>query len=308
MAEFKYKFSVIIPTYNRANLLERCLNSLVEQTFKDFEVLVCDDGSTDNTKEISQKFESVLDIKYLWEENWGGPARPRNRGIAVSKGEWICFLDSDDWWFSNKLEEVRKCILSNDYVDFICHELLLSKVNQNKKQILHCGPIVPNLYENLLNYGDVFLNSAISIRKSTLVKFDLKLNESKSFVGVEDYDLCLKLASFKAIFVCINMPLGEYYQEGSNISLSSSHLVNLESLLKYHVFEYQNFEQNKKKLWKKVSSRLNIIKAVVFFNKREYTNFFIHMFMSIRQYRHGFFKYAWSIINQSVKDFYSRNK
>lgn len=114
------KYSVIIPTYNRAKLLNKCLRSLAEQTFRDFEVLVCDDGSRDNSKDIVDSYKDRLNIQYLWEENWGGPARPRNRGIQASKGEWICFLDSDDWWESTKLEECLSYL--NDY-DVIYHNL-----------------------------------------------------------------------------------------------------------------------------------------------------------------------------------------
>ena len=81
MKHNKIKFSIIIPTYNRALLLKRCLDSLCSQTYRDFEVIVCDDGSTDGTNEIINQFEDKLSLKYLYDTNWGGPARPRNNGI-----------------------------------------------------------------------------------------------------------------------------------------------------------------------------------------------------------------------------------
>jgi len=85
--------SVIIPTYNRSKELKRCLESLTRQTYKKFEVIVCDDGSTDNTKEVVNSYRNVLNIIYIKDENFGGPARPRNNGIKLSNGEYIAFLD-----------------------------------------------------------------------------------------------------------------------------------------------------------------------------------------------------------------------
>ncbi len=125
----KIIFSVIIPKYNRTETLKRALQSLVTQTYKEFEVIVCDDGSTDNTKEIVDSFKNNLSIRYIWEENWGGPARPRNSGINISKNEWICFLDSDDWWYPKKLETVLSRL---NNADIIYHDLDVFTPNGKK--------------------------------------------------------------------------------------------------------------------------------------------------------------------------------
>ena len=82
-------FSVVIPTYNRANMLQRALESVLAQSYDNFEILVMDDGSTDNTAEVVASFTDPR-ITYRWNKNFGGPARPRNKGIALAKGEWIC--------------------------------------------------------------------------------------------------------------------------------------------------------------------------------------------------------------------------
>ena len=99
-------FTVIIPTYNRAELLRRALESVHSQTYRDFEVIVCDDGSTDHTRDVANSFAGRMHMSYLRDENWGGPARPRNRGIQEASGEWLCFLDADDWWYPEKLAAV----------------------------------------------------------------------------------------------------------------------------------------------------------------------------------------------------------
>src|SRR5262245_8218338 len=98
------RVSVVIPTYNRARDLRRCLDSLVAQSFRDFEVLVCDDGSTDDTATVAAAFEARLDLTYHWAENFGGPARPRNTGLNRARGAYVAFLDSDDWWAPRKLQ------------------------------------------------------------------------------------------------------------------------------------------------------------------------------------------------------------
>jgi len=94
--------SVIIPTYNSAEYIEEALGSVFEQTFQDFEIIVVDDGSTDNTAEVLKKYGDR--IRYIYQEN-NGPASARNRGIRAARGEYIAFLDADDLWVTTKLEK-----------------------------------------------------------------------------------------------------------------------------------------------------------------------------------------------------------
>ena len=96
--------SVIVPVYNSAHLITRLLESLVQQSYKAFEVLICDDGSTDNLKEIIELYESKLNIRYFKNKNFGGPAVSRNIGIKNSKGKFLAFVDADDWWKRDKLK------------------------------------------------------------------------------------------------------------------------------------------------------------------------------------------------------------
>ena len=83
------RFSVVIPTYNRAKEIRRCLDSLVAQNFQDFEVLICDDGSTDDTSSVVSEYSHLLDITYRCGEHFGGPARPRNCGISLARAPYI---------------------------------------------------------------------------------------------------------------------------------------------------------------------------------------------------------------------------
>lgn len=248
------RVSVVIPTFNRALDLERCLNALVTQTISDFEVLVCDDGSTDNTFEVVQKFNGLLDIRYDYASNFGGPARPRNRGIKLARADYIAFLDSDDWWLPSKLE---KSLASLEVgADLVFHDLWnVTHIHQTifKSKIKSNQPGSP-VYERLLCSGLVIPNSSIVVR-ATILRSIGDINESKEIVAVEDFDMLLRIAQKTDRFVKIKDCLGFYWNGGGNISAASSkniqrtqavyqiHLQNLrpaervraESLLAYRV-------------------------------------------------------------------------
>lgn len=93
--------SVIVVTYNRAQYLKDALDSILRQTFKDYEIILVDDGSTDNTKEIVEQYEG---IQYIYQEH-GGISKARNTAVRVAKGKWIATLDSDDLWKEEKLQK-----------------------------------------------------------------------------------------------------------------------------------------------------------------------------------------------------------
>ena len=93
--------SVIVVSYNRAHFLKDALDSIKRQTFTDYEIVLVDDGSTDNTKEIVEKYE---EIRYIYQEH-SGISKARNEGVKAARGKWIAFLDSDDLWKEDKLQK-----------------------------------------------------------------------------------------------------------------------------------------------------------------------------------------------------------
>ena len=99
------KISVVIPAYNAARFLPRCLESVFAQTLKPLEVIVVDDGSTDNTAAVAEELGATV----LRRPN-GGPGAARNAGIQFASGEWIALLDADDLWAAEKLERQAACI------------------------------------------------------------------------------------------------------------------------------------------------------------------------------------------------------
>jgi teichuronic acid biosynthesis glycosyltransferase TuaG len=210
-----YLFSVVIPTYNRRVDLERCLNSLVEQTFKNFEVIICDNASTDDTKELIEKYNTLLNLNYIvLPENSGGPARPRNTGIINAKGEWICFLDSDDWYANNKLEYISN--LNLDTIDFVYHKLVSIdrkglQGTMYTRQINNEEPLI-----DFLTRFNPILTSSTCIRKSIFTLNNLLFSEDKKIIGVEDFDLWIRMGLTGTKFKLINKDLGFYNKEGAD--------------------------------------------------------------------------------------------
>jgi glycosyltransferase involved in cell wall biosynthesis len=112
-------FSVIITTYNRSTLLKRALDSLIAQTEKDWEAIIIDDGSTDNTaSSIKPYLENGSRVKYVYQENTGY-AMSKNTGIFLSKGKFITFLDSDDEYATTHLEERKSILVNNPEIEFL---------------------------------------------------------------------------------------------------------------------------------------------------------------------------------------------
>jgi glycosyltransferase involved in cell wall biosynthesis len=99
-------FSIIIPTYNRAHTIRMPVDSVLRQTFTDWELIIVDDGSTDDTKTIIENYSDPR-IRYVWQENQGQSAA-QNCGIQLSEGEWICLQDSDDYYLDHFLETMKK--------------------------------------------------------------------------------------------------------------------------------------------------------------------------------------------------------
>lgn len=190
-----YFFSIIIPTFNRSALLKRALESIYKQTFSEYEVIVIDDGSTDDTAKMLQAdFPSV---KYLYQEN-DGVSSARNKGLKIAKGEWLAFLDSDDEWLSSKLEK-QIAILKLTPDAKICHteEIWVRngvRVNQMKKHKKTGGWIFPQCLPLC-----AMSPSSIVIHRSV---FDEVGEFDTSLPACEDYDLWLRItAKYPVLYV-----------------------------------------------------------------------------------------------------------
>ena len=120
-----YFFSVVIPLYNKANYIQSCLESVLKQTHKEFEVILVNDGSTDGSEAVVERFQDSR-IRLVHQENKGASAA-RNKGVSLAKHEWIALIDADDYWYPNHLEELQNTIEQFPKADVVCnnYEILL---------------------------------------------------------------------------------------------------------------------------------------------------------------------------------------
>ena len=125
-------FSIIIPVYNVEKYLERCLQSVVDQTFKDYEVIIIDDGSTDNSSSIANKFASINNSFHVFHQKNSGLGAARNTGISKASGEYLIFIDGDDWIEENYFLEIKKLLQKEEY-DIIRCGWIVEEHNQEEK-------------------------------------------------------------------------------------------------------------------------------------------------------------------------------
>ena len=204
-------FSIIIPTYNQDYLLKKCLESVLNQTFKQWEVIIINNYSNDETIEVYQSFNDER-IKLRNFRNNGIIASSRNFGLTLAEFPYIAFLDSDDMWFPERLEKSYYYLTIGN--DIVCHdEIWLWEDGTNK--IVNYGPEKRASYKNLLFKGNVLSTSAISCKKDLLIKLN-GFDENPLMAGNEDYDLWMRISKFeKYKFKFIQEPLG-YYRIHSN--------------------------------------------------------------------------------------------
>jgi glycosyltransferase involved in cell wall biosynthesis len=205
--------SIVIPTYNHARFISKSLKSVIDQTFENWEAIVIDNHSTDDTDKILIKHTDSR-IKYLKIDNKGIIAKSRNLGIKEAKGEWIAFLDSDDWWTRDKLEICFRNI--NEEVDFIYHDLEIvdkkSKSYFRKKKFKgrHLSkPILKDLLIGVIAEGNAIGNSSVIVRKNMLNKIG-GISEKENLVASEDYNTWLRIAEITDKFKYIKKRLGYY--------------------------------------------------------------------------------------------------
>lgn len=162
MKQNKPFFSIITATYNRAYCLEKPINSVLNQEFQDWELIIVDDGSIDNTDEVVEKYLKDDRIKYIKLEKNSGVNVARNRGIGISKGEYIVLLDSDNEFYPNVFNKYKETIekYSFPYMKFLC---------QNQDGI---STVVNNNFSGYISYSD-FLDEKLSGEYQTLVETNL---------------------------------------------------------------------------------------------------------------------------------------
>lgn len=208
--------SVVIPTYNHARYLRRALQSVIDQTYTNWEAIVIDNHSKDNTDEVMASFADPR-ITYLKIHNNGVIAASRNAGIREAKGEWIAFLDSDDWWTVDKLQACFDCI--DDQVDLVYHDLEIVRDPPAliRRNAIKTWQVKKPVLIDLLLKGNAIANSSVVVRKSMLEKIG-GINMSVEMIAAEDYNTWMRIAQITDQFVYLPRRLGYYLTHNQSIS------------------------------------------------------------------------------------------
>ena len=274
--------SVVIPTYNHAHFLVTALQSVIDQTYSNWEAIVVDNHSTDNTDTVVQSFNNPR-ISLLKIHNDGVIAASRNMGIKNAKGEWIAFLDSDDLWYPEKLQIVMDQVKATPSIDiFTTDEMLVNELT-GEKSALHYGPSSPNFYKQLLVTGNCLSPSATLVRREFLTSVDILFREKKEFITAEDYDFWLLLARADAKFKFIRSIQGEYRIHANNHSGKiERHEQSIGEVIKDHVFKLQAFQPDKERLWRDINARFKVARAKNFFINRQFIAATVELFDACR--------------------------
>jgi glycosyltransferase involved in cell wall biosynthesis len=212
-----------MPAYNVENYIAQSIESVIAQTYKAWELLIVDDGSTDNTSTIIKEFASKdYRIKYFYQEN-GRQAKARNFALSMAKGEILAFLDSDDLWLPKKLE-ISLQILLESKVDLLFTDIYI--FSDNLFDLFNVNYPVKGV-DNLTYFGDEALrlfikdnrvpNLTVLVYKSSVI--DLGGFDSNC-VTAEDFDLWIRLLKSGAVFKSISQPLSAYRMVNNSISSS----------------------------------------------------------------------------------------
>jgi glycosyltransferase involved in cell wall biosynthesis len=209
--------SIIIPCYNHGKYLSQAVESILAQDYKNIEIVVVDDGSADNTKTVAQEYNEV---KYVYQTNQGLSAA-RNTGIDNSTGEFLIFLDADDWLLPEAISKNLKFFCQEERIAFVSGGYQMLNVKQGNVATIK-NAVEGDYYHELLKVNYIGMHAAVMFRRSVFkdFRYDTSLRAS------EDYDLYLRIAR-KYPVTHHTEPIAMYRKHESNMS------GNIPLMLKY---------------------------------------------------------------------------
>lgn len=243
MSEINAIISVIIPTYNREYLVSQAIQSVLTQTYRDFELIVVDDASDDNTEAVVNNFNDSR-IRYIKHEKNAGVSAARNTGIIAARGEYIAFLDSDDKWLPEKLEKQLRLFKQSPPEVGVIYTWWRVINNRTQVESIRSPKYRGFLLQNLLYNNLVGTPSTVIAKREAFdkgVTFDINLR------CCEDWDVWLQLAQHYD-FDFVSEPLVEYrdHNEDRRGSVNSNLILEgyLKFLKKHHQKNVDFFKKN----------------------------------------------------------------
>lgn len=299
-------FSVIIPTFNGEYFIAETIESVLNQTFTDFEIIIVNDGSTDNTSTILKKYQ-LKDprIKVITIPNSGGPTTPMNVGIMNTNGKYIAFLDHDDLWHPSKLEIVYSIFLQNPYIGFVGSNVTI--LNEKDTSVTNAYASTHNHSiprENILagKYFNTF--SMLVIRRTTIEKVGML---DTNFFIFADYEMIIRMTINDIPHIFLEQPLITYrvHQNNTSSLLRSAdrRIIDLEKILiKYEKY----FKEHTKSLSILMSTigHIHLLNK----NKKESSLYFKKAIYYDKYNPLGYIKLFSALINSKLYYFLSRSR
>lgn len=218
--------TIIVPIYNREDLLERCLHSILCQNYNDFELILVDDGSSDNSGNICDNYANKDSrIKVIHQPN-SGVSLARQKGIEHSSGKWILFVDSDDFIENDALLELSLHLQDSDIILFNFYELNKNNKTERKQKI--CGNLIDSMYSGNV-FGALFnklIKKDIITQTQTSFKYNLSFCEDMCFLA----ELCIKYPKELRI-THLDKPLYNY--DTNTVSLTRPLTINKNQINEY---------------------------------------------------------------------------
>ena len=238
--------SVVVTAYNKGKFIGDSIKSVLSQEYGDFELIIIDDGSTDNTREIISSFSDER-IRYHYQANSGLPACARNKGMSLSTGAYISLLDGDDFWYKGKLQKSKRVLDDMPDVGLVWHN---EAIVHNGRVLNYTSykPYADDMYERLLFEGKCLPVSAATMRREIFFKDGFKFSEDKRLFAIEDYEYWLRLSKRYRLYYLPEV-LGCYHvnERGAFFTSGGGNPVNMLRLLDEHFKEmgYKDERTNK---------------------------------------------------------------
>jgi glycosyltransferase involved in cell wall biosynthesis len=263
------KFSVVIPLYNKENYIVDCINSINSQTYRASEIIIINDGSTDNSLEKINSLKNNIENLIVLDKTNGGEASSRNMGIENSNCEYIAFLDADDFWLSNHLEQLKELIVKYPECELYCSQYYaISRAKEKKKMKLpdigNNNLMVVNNYFEYLYKGYGFVNSSNScVRKNIFKKIDL----FKVMNLGTDFDMWCRITE--------KYELAVFFKESVQINLNAENRVSLKFKNEIPLF----MNELKKRIENNTISSKKQVSAKKFYNQ-SIAKYSIHLMLT----------------------------
>jgi glycosyltransferase involved in cell wall biosynthesis len=221
-------FSVVIPVYNGAATLSAAIDSVLAQRFKDFELIVINDGSNDDTLSILKQYKEVLGEQMDFRNQRNkGLGNARNRGIQIATGNYVALLDADDTWEPKKLQELHHYLVKKPNTEALFHQVYTSTAGKIRKRKAY----LPSSKEELLTKGNPITPSAFAMKTDLFKSFNF--SEKPEFHGAEDLHLWIRLFTAQTAFAYLPKPLATYYTDIGMSNRLGEHLRHVENVLEY---------------------------------------------------------------------------